>query len=100
MTYQSRIEELIGQHIAEYQDGVSLKNKMAGYLHDPPPMPYGYLTAVYHPMNFQPPRNTRYRSSKFSRTLSNGVPRAISTELVNGYLLGIYNPDVKRTRYH
>jgi len=91
MSYQARIDEMVGQHVAEFQIELSLAKKMAGY-RSPPSMPYGYPTSVYRPMHV-------CRAPKFKRfialtggTLSNGVPRVLSADMVDQYVLGVYNP--------
>lgn len=91
VSYQKRIDEMIGKHVASYQAELSLANEMSAYRHSPS-MPYGYPPRIYHPYHFcQVPQYHRFVAQTGGR-LSNGVPRVLSAEWENGTLLGIYNP--------
>ncbi len=93
MSYETRIDEMVGQHVAEFQMEVSLAKKMGGHQSKrAPEMPYGYPAAVYRPLHV-------CRAPQFKRfvaltggTLSNGVPRVLSADMVDQYVLGVYNP--------
>ncbi len=84
---------MIGSHSAEFQDELTLGQKLHGCLERPHSrMPYGYPTSVYHPKSlYKTPKKTRFRFRP-GGVLSNGVPKVLSCELIEGYLLGIYNP--------
>jgi hypothetical protein len=92
MTYQTHIEEMVGKHVAEFQSELTLAHDMKGITSDKPPMPYGYPVRVYHPMHFCTLPAVRHFIAKTGGKLSNGVPRAIASEFVDGNMLGVYNP--------
>jgi hypothetical protein len=85
---------MIGSHSSEYQDELMLGRKLEEFickLHVRK-MPLGYPAEVYHPQpHHKLPQRTSYRF-KPGGVLSNGVPKVLSGELIEGYLLGIYNP--------
>ncbi|WP_216641089.1 hypothetical protein [Solemya velesiana gill symbiont] len=54
-------------------------------------MPYGYPLAVYRPLNVcQVPQVRKFVAETGGR-LSNGVPKVLRHEIIDGNLLGIYN---------
>ena len=89
--YEKRVEEMVGNHVAEFQLELTLASKMKQCLAEIPPMPYGYPRGVYRPMHFCRVPKIRNFIAKTGGRLSNGVPKVISGELVDGYLLGAYN---------
>ena len=91
MSYQKKIDEMVGQHVAEFQLELTLARRMAGS-GAIPSMPYGYPLAVYRPMHVC--RRTQIRRFVATRggKSSNGVPKSLRTLFVGQYLLGIYNP--------
>ena len=92
MSYEIRVDEMIGKHLKHFQDEIALAKVMEGYTSTPPAMPYGYLIAVYRPLHTcQSPTVTAFVAHTGGR-LSNGVPRVLGLELVNQYALGLYNP--------
>lgn len=94
MSYQNRIDRMIDGHFAEYQDGLLLGKQLHDCLHPRHLyMPYGYPASVYHPKFFKTPKITCF-VHKPQGILSNGVPKVLSGELIDGYLLGVYNPAV------
>lgn len=94
MSYEKRIDELIGQHVGNYVAELSIARAMRGVFSKckTAPMPYGYPIAVYRPAHIcrMPPVRKFHPSG--SGRLSNGVPRLLRTELVGQYILGVYNP--------
>lgn len=84
---------MAGSHVAEYQNELSLGQELHDCMRDQRfSMPYGYPDSVYHPRSlYKKPKNTRF-VFKSGGILSNGVPKVLSCELIEGYLLGIYNP--------
>ena len=91
MSYQKKIDEMVGKHVADFQMELTLARKMAGS-NNPPPMPYGYPIAVYRPLHVCKVPQVRRFIAHTGGKLSNGVPRILRTELVGEYILGIYNP--------
>ena len=91
MSYQSQIEEMVGNHVAEFQ----MELTMAKYAERLPtatsPMPNGYPFAVYHPQHIYKTPQVKNFIALTGGTLSNGVPRALCNLLVGDYLLGVYN---------
>lgn len=87
---------MVGSHSAEYQDELLLGQKLHVCLHHSHSnMPYGYPSSVYHPHTlYKAPKKTRF-TFKPGGILSNGVPKVLSGELIEGYLLGVYNPHVQ-----
>lgn len=87
---------MVSGHFAEYQDELYLGHKLHDVLHTShSAMPYGYPSSVYHPKSlYKAPKSTRF-VFKPGGILSNGVPKVLSGELIEGYLLGIYNPRVQ-----
>ena len=91
MSYETRIDELVGQHLAEFQREVALA-KTLSTVKKVPPMPYGYPMRVYRPLHVcRIPRVRRFIAHT-GGMLSNGVPRVLRTEFAEQYPLGIYNP--------
>lgn len=82
---------MVGKHIAHFQAELSLARKMADFLQETR-MPYGYPVAVYHPLHICQVAQVRKFVARTGGLLSNGVPRVLRSEWVNGTLLGIYNP--------
>ena len=92
MTYNTKIEELVGKHVAEFQWELSTAKKFQRP--DPEPrLPNGYPASAYHPGHrlIDQPHIQHFIAHTGGR-LSNGVPRVLSMELVDEYPLGAYNP--------
>ena len=96
MSYQKRIDEMVGKHVAEFEMERALARQLRGS-NGNAPMPYGYPTAVYHPMHVCKLAHVRRFIAKTGGTLSNGVPRVLRSEQLDGYILGVYNPGKSRT---
>lgn len=92
MSYESRIDEMVGQHVKIFQDELSLAKVMESHAKAHSAMPYGYPIAVYRPMHIcRFPGTTKYVPCNRDK-LSNGVPRVLAMDLANQYVLGLYNP--------
>ena len=91
MSYESKIDELVGQHVAEFQKELALAKllKSSKATHA---LPYGYPLGVYRPHHICRIPQVKHFIAKTGGRLSNGVPRVLSMELVNDYVLGLYNP--------
>jgi hypothetical protein len=90
MTYEQKIDELIGKHVAEFVSELSLAKKLEGH-ESRPPMPYGYPVSVYRPIHICSVPRVRHFIEHNGGKLSNGVPRVLGMEVVGDYPLGIYN---------
>lgn len=93
MSYQKKIDEMVGKYVADFQLEVSLAKKLGNQEYKPP-MPYGYPVRVYHPIHICRIPRVKHFIAHTGGRLSNGVPRVLGMEFVNGYLLGIYHPQV------
>jgi hypothetical protein len=93
MSYASKIDEMIGERIAEYEHEQSLKRQLEAYLAaNTVPMCQGYPCAVYHPKSVKYEHEIKQLIVNPGGKLSNGVPKVLSADLVGGYPLGVYNP--------
>ena len=91
MSYQQKIDEMVGKHVARFQEEISLAKQLKG--HDrKPPMPYGYPLSVYRPMHICKIPQVKHFIAQSGGHLSNGVPKILRLEMVGDNLLGIYNP--------
>lgn len=91
MTYETKIEKLVGSYVAEFQQELSLAREMrAGLVKRH--LPYGYPKGVYHPK--ARPGHPVFRPfiTHSGGRLSNSVPRILSADMVGGYPLGVYYP--------
>ena len=91
MSYESRIDEMIGRHVAEFQAELSLARELDDSLVKRT-MPYGYPESVYRPFKGYALHEIKHFIEHTGGTLSNAVPRVLSMEIVRDYPLGIYNP--------
>lgn len=95
MSYETRVDEMVGKHVAQFQDEMILAKIMGRYAKKAPSMPYGYPIAVYCPLHTcRSPVVKKYIARTGGR-LSNGVPKVISMDLVDEYILGLYNPAIR-----
>ena len=84
---------MVGKHVAQFQEEISLAKKMKQYVNkDVPPMPYGYPIAIYRPTHICKVPQVRQFIAKTGGMLSNGVPKVIAAEIIDGNMLGVYNP--------
>ena len=51
MSYETRVDEMVGKHVAQFQDEMILAKIMGRYAKKAPSMPYGYPIAVYCPLH-------------------------------------------------
>jgi hypothetical protein len=92
MSYEVKKDEMVGKYVAEFQEELTLARKLRAEISGPR-MPYGYPTALYHPHHaVLLPRATTAVRREHS-TLSNEVPWAVSMEVVNANVIGVYNPN-------
>ena len=99
MSYQTKLDEMVGKHVAEYQAEFTMAANAPDLGRKPPatPMPYGYPVRLYHPHHrVMMPRATPCRKHGHGR-LSNDVPWVVSMDLVEDYAVGLYNP--RKTRH-
>jgi len=94
MSYETRIDELVGQHLAQFQREMTLAKNLST-VKKVPPMPYGYPIRVYRPVHVCRIPQARRFIAQTGGMLSNGVPRVLRTEFAEQYPLGIYNPGVR-----
>ena len=96
MSYEKRIDEMVGHHLAEFQTELTLAQRLADRMQDEdraPVMPYGYPVRIYRPLHICRTPKVRQFIARHGGTLSNGVPRILGMELVGQYTLGVYNPN-------
>jgi len=94
MSYETKIDKMIGEHIAEYQAELTLAHKLKQCLKNPS-MPYGYPLAVYKPMHVYHVPQVKQFITHTGGTLSNNVPKVLSMEMVGEYPVGIYNMEFR-----
>ncbi len=94
MAYEKRIDEMVGQHVAQFQIELSLARQMHGLKGNRKvaSMPYGYPVRVYRPRHICRVPQVRAFVARTGGKLSNGVPRVLRTEFLGDYILGVYNP--------
>jgi hypothetical protein len=96
MSYESKLDQLIGERIAEYEDEQLLKRKLASCLEDSAvTMCSGYPCAVYHPKSISHLPEANHFIFRLEGLLSNGVPKILGVDMVDGYPLGVYNPSIQ-----
>ncbi len=96
MSYEKRIDEMVGHHLAEFQTELTLAQRLAERMKgkgEAPVMPYGYPVGIYRPLHICRTPKVRQFIAHHGGTLSNGVPRILGMELVGQYILGAYNPN-------
>ena len=91
MSYETRIDQMVGKHVSDFQTEISAAKKLQEDKATSQ-LWYGYAAGVYR-------RNAGTRLLQASRRLvhpvgkmSNGVPWLLSLNLVDQYALGVYNP--------
>ena len=94
MSYETRIDEMVGKHVAGFQLELSLARQMNACARrsTTPDMPYGYPVAVYRPLHVCRVPEVKQFIRRTGGRLSNGVPRVLRMEFVGENILGIYNP--------
>ena len=91
MSYQRKIEEMVGKNATDFQDELSLAKTMQRLTSEKPRMPFGYPTSVYYPKHFCKVPQVNLFITDTGGRWSNGVPKVIGAEIVDGYLLAVYN---------
>ena len=91
MSYQTRIDQMVGKHVADFQVEISAARKLQE-CEFASPMTHGYPAGVYHPTAVKERPHVSRIPSKPAGKMSNGVPWLLSLDLVNEYTLGLYNP--------
>jgi hypothetical protein len=91
MSYETRIDQMIGKHVADFQTEISAAKKMQE-IKAASRLWYGYAAGVYR-------QRASARLPQVSRRfvhpvgkMSNGVPWLLSLNLADQYALGLYNP--------
>ncbi len=92
MSYETRIDEMVGKHVKHFQDEMTVAKLMERYATKTRAMPYGYPIEVYCPMHICRSPEVKEFVARTGGKLSNGVPKVIGMELVDQYILGLYNP--------
>ena len=91
MSYETRIDQMVGKHVTDFQTEISAAKKLqkikAASL-----LWYGYAAGVYRRRaSARPPRVSRRLVHPVGK-MSNGVPWLLSLNLEDQYALGLYNP--------
>jgi len=82
---------MVGKHVAEFQVEFILSRQLAQHVSNTS-MPYDYPIGVYRPMHIcSRPKRKRF-IARNSGKLSNGVPKILRAQLIDQYILGVYNP--------
>lgn len=92
MSYEVRLDEMVGKHVAEFQAELTLAKIAKSAVGKRTPMPYGYPMRVYHPHHVVRRPRVSKEPRKIPERLSNGVLWADRLQLVGQYILGVYNP--------
>lgn len=92
MSYETRVDDMIGKHVAHFQNEMTLAKLMAHCKKKTQSMPYGYPIAVYRPLHVCRSPEVRQFVTRTGGRLSNGVPKVLGMEIVKQYALGAYNP--------
>ncbi len=91
MSYAVKTDELVGKHVAEFQKELISAGLLGRYINKPY-LPYGYPVEVYRPLHICKVPQVRKFVAHTGGRLSNGVPRVLGMDMVNNYMLGLYNP--------
>jgi hypothetical protein len=95
MSYESKLDKLIGERLAEYLDEQLLRHKLDAFMEqEAAQLTCGYPASVYHPKSLQQVPESKQFIIKPGGRLSNGVPKVLSGDIVDGYPLGLYNPRI------
>ena len=92
MSYETRVDEMVGKHVAEFQHELSLARVMGGCLRKPCPMPYGYPLRVWCPHHICRSPSVKRFVPRVGARMSNGAPMPLRLRLFGDYVLGLYNP--------
>jgi len=91
MSYQKKIDDMVGAHVAEYQLKFTVAKELEGCPYKPA-MPYGYPLTVYKPMHTCLIPQPKPFHAHTGGALTNGVPRVLTMDLVSDYPLGVWFP--------
>jgi hypothetical protein len=91
MSYETKIDQMVGKYVADFQMELSAAKKLKE-CEFASPVAYGYPAGVYHPKAVVERTYVRRTLSNPAGKMSNGVPWLLSLDLVNQYILGLYNP--------
>ncbi len=92
MSYESKMDEMVGTYVSEFQRALSLAKQFRD-VQQGPYMPYGYPVAVYNPKHpCKTPAKRKRLLTKTGGCQSNGVPLILRMDLVGDNILGIHNP--------
>ena len=91
MSYQTKIDQMIAKHIAEFELEMSVAKQLQECKFAPP-LPHGYPLSVYHPKIERKVPTANRNLPKPTGKISNGVPWILGLDLVDQYTLGLYNP--------
>ena len=91
MSYETRIDQMVGKHVADFQTEVSAAKKLQE-MKAAPQLWYGYAAGVYRRRSSARLPQVSQRRVHPVGKLSNGVPWLLSLDLVDQYALGLYNP--------
>jgi len=89
MSYQKKIDDMVGIHVADFQLKFTVAKELKGHRYKPS-MPYGYPLPVYRPMHICRIPKLKPFAAHTGGTLSNGVPRVLTMDLVSDYPLGVW----------
>ena len=92
MSYTIKVDEMVGKHVAQFQQELSLAKTMRDCLEKPCPMPYGYPLRVWCPRYVRRSPQAKRFVPRVKGRLSNGIPAVLRLRLSDGYVLGIYYP--------
>jgi hypothetical protein len=91
MSYETRIDQMVGKHVANFQTEISAAKKLQE-IKAASRLWYGYAAGVYRQKaSVRLPRMSRRLVHPVGK-MSNGVPWLLSLNLVDQYALGVYNP--------
>jgi hypothetical protein len=84
---------MVGKHVAEFQQELTLARIMCGCVGKSCPMPYGYPLRVYSPHHVCRSPKVKPFLPRGGFRSSNGVPMVLRLKLAGDYVLGLYNPE-------
>ncbi len=92
MSYTIKVDEMVGKHVAQFQQELSLTKTMRDCLEKTCPMPYGYPLRVWCPRHVCRSPQVKRFVPRVKGRLSNGIPAVLGLRLSDGYVLGLYYP--------
>ena len=91
MSYEARIDQMVGKHVAHLQTEISAAKKLRE-IKAASQLWYGYAAGVYRRRASACLPRVSPRLVHPVGKMSNGVPWVLSMNLVDQYTLGFYNP--------